>query len=70
MNKLLQRLRCWFDQHDLRVARRLGPFSEKVHCDACDKDFAVNHSTETMLPWDAEFEALYAPGGILDPKKR
>lgn len=63
----VRRLACMVAGHDYRVVRQMNPCSRKVACDRCGGCWAMHDPTRTFVPWDDEFEAMYAPGGPLDP---
>ena len=65
---MLERLICAVFGHRYIVERVLNPGARKVGCTRCDKHWAMHDGTRSFLPWDAEFEALYALGGVLEEK--
>jgi len=65
LERLVMRLLCACMGHRYFVARRLGVGARKVRCERCKKAWAMHDETLSFVPWDADFEALYAPGGLL-----
>lgn len=63
----VRRLVCWLTSHEYRVTRRMNKGARKLVCDRCGGAWGMHDATQTVVPWDAELEALYAPGGPLDP---
>jgi hypothetical protein len=63
----MTKLICWIFGHKYRVLRRMNPGARKVGCDRCHNVWAMHDGTRTLVPWDGQFEMLYAPGGPLDP---
>ena len=62
---MLERLICAVFGHRYVVERVLNLGARKVGCTRCGKHWAMHDGTRSFLPWDGEFEALYAPGGPL-----
>jgi hypothetical protein len=62
------RLACMVAGHQYRVLRRMNPGARKVGCDRCGAVWGMHDATRTLVPWDSSFEAMYAPGGPLDPE--
>jgi len=60
-------LRCLIGRHAFFVQRRMNPGARKVGCHRCGKTWAMHDRTRAFVPWDSEIEAMYAPGGPLDP---
>ena len=46
----------------------MNPGARKVGCDRCGAVWGMHDRTRTFVPWDSELEAMYAPGGPLDPE--
>ena len=67
VQRWVRRLVCAVASHEWRVVRKMNPGSRKVACDRCGGCWAMHDPTQTLVPWDDEFEAMYAPGGPLDP---
>ena len=64
----VRRLACMLVGHQYRVLRRMNPGARKVGCDRCGAVWGMHDRTRTFVPWDSELEAMYAPGGPLDPE--
>ena len=62
---MLERLICAVFGHHYVVERVLNHGARKVGCTRCGKHWAMHDGTRSFVPWDGEFESLYAPGGIL-----
>lgn len=62
-----RRLLCSIIGHQYRVVRRMTPGARKVGCDRCRQQWAMHDRTRAFVPWNGELEAMYAPGGPLDP---
>ncbi len=62
------RLMCWLFGHDYRVVRVMNPGARKLRCDRCQESFGMHDGTRTLVLWDSQLEAMYAPGGPLDPE--
>jgi len=62
---MLERLFCAALGHRYVVERVLNHGARKVGCTRCGKHWAMHDGTRSFVAWDGEFEALYAPGGIL-----
>ena len=60
-------LACMVLGHKYRVLRRMNPGERKVGCDRCGACWAMHDATRAFVPWDDEFEEMYAPDGPLDP---
>ncbi|OBQ32331.1 MAG: hypothetical protein AN487_22575 [Anabaena sp. CRKS33] len=61
-------LACKVVGHQYQVLRRMNPGARKVGCDRCGAVWGMHDRTQTLVPWDDEFEAMYALGGPLDPE--
>jgi hypothetical protein len=57
-----QKIRCMVFFHKLRVVQEFSGSTRKVYCSRCDSYFAMNDELRAFLPWDDEFEDLYANG--------
>lgn len=62
---MLERLLCAVLGHRYVVERVLNHGARKVGCTRCNRHWAMHDGTRSFVAWDGEFEALYAPGGIL-----
>lgn len=62
---MLERLLCAVLGHRYVVERVLNHGARKVGCTRCRNHWAMHDGTRSFVPWDGEFEAFYAPGGIL-----
>ena len=62
---MLERLICAVFGHRYVVERVLNHGARKVGCTRCGRHWAMHDGTRSFVPWDGEFEAMYAPGGIL-----
>lgn len=56
---------CKMAGHRYRVLRRMNAGSRKVGCDRCGGAWGMHDATRSFVPWDADLEACYAPGGPL-----
>lgn len=63
----VRRLACMVAGHNYRVLRQMNPGARKVGCDRCGCCWAMHDATRAFVPWNSDFEAMYAPGGPLDP---
>jgi hypothetical protein len=62
---MLERLICALLGHRYVVERQLNDRARKVGCTRCNRKWAMHDPTRSFIPWDGEFDALYAPGGPL-----
>ena len=62
---MLERLICAVFGHRYVVERVLNHGARKVGCTRCGKHWAMHDGTRSLVQWDGEFEAMYAPGGLL-----
>lgn len=67
VQRTVRRLACMVAGHKYRVARRMNPGARQVVCDRCRGAWGMHDATRAFVPWDADLEAAYAPGGPLDP---
>ena len=65
MTDRYERLLCAVLGHRYVVERVLNHGARKVGCTRCGRHWAMHDGTLSFVAWDGEFEALYAPGGIL-----
>ena len=68
VERWVRRLACTVAGHQYRVLRRMNPGERKVGCDRCRCTWGMHDRTRTFVPWDSSFDAMYAPGGPLDPE--
>ncbi len=59
MKRLLARISCLFGYHDLRIVQQLSQYCQKLHCERCERYYAINHHERVFLRWSGEFEAFY-----------
>jgi len=62
---MIERLLCAIFGHRYVVERQLNERARKVGCTRCNGHWAMHDPTRSFLRWNGEFEALYAPGGLL-----
>lgn len=62
----MKELICFFLGHKYTVVRRMNPGARKVHCSRCGNNWGMHDATRSFVPWDGEFDELYARGGPLD----
>jgi hypothetical protein len=62
---VLERLLCAIFGHRYVVERTLNYGARKVGCTHCHMYWAMHDWTRSFVPWDGDFEEIYAPGGIL-----
>ena len=62
---MFERIMCALFRHHFVIERVLNERARKVGCTRCGRSWAMHDPTRTFVPWDAEFESLYAPGGLL-----
>jgi len=67
LERTVRRLACMVVGHKYRVLRRMNPGTRKVGCDRCGAAWGMHDATRAFVPWDSDLEAMYAPGGPLDP---
>ena len=65
LERIVRLLACSLTGHRYTVAREFGR-ARKVACSRCGAAWAMHDDSRSFLPWDSEFEALYAPGGVLE----
>lgn len=49
--RLLQRIKCRLGYHRLVVIGRCGLASDHIGCVDCGRQWGMNHSTRTIIPW-------------------
>ena len=62
---MMEKLLCAVLGHRYVVERVLNHGARKVGCTRCGRHWAMHDGTRSFVEWDGEFEALYAPDGIL-----
>jgi hypothetical protein len=62
---VIERLICAIFGHRYALQRVLNRRARKVGCTRCARAWGMHDPTRSLVPWDAEFEAMYAPGGAL-----
>ncbi len=62
---MLERLICAVFGHRYVVERVLNHGAKKIGCTLCDRSWAMHDGTRSFVPWNGEFEMLYAKDGVL-----
>jgi len=57
---MLERLICALTRHRYAVERQLSDTSRKIGCTRCGRSWAMNDDVRTLVPWDSDFDRLYA----------
>lgn len=58
-NSPLQIIKCFtFRDHNYKQAAQYTSADYKMYCTVCGKEFALNTTIKSLLPWDEEFERL------------
>jgi hypothetical protein len=63
---MFERLMCAIFGHRYVVERVLNERARKVGCTRCNQHWGMHDPTRSFVPWDGEFDALYAKGGPLE----
>ena len=57
--RVIQKIKCmlpfslnYFFHEPLIVVKKLSFQCEKIKCQTCGKEFAINHSLKILLPWE------------------
>ena len=69
MSGFIINLICALRGHKYHVIKHMNPGARKIGCIRCGKAWAMHDGTRSLIPWDEELEALYAPGGPLHTSK-
>lgn len=56
INKII----CLILFHRIHVVQEFGGNARKVHCDRCDRYFAMHDGYQAFVEWDKDIEELYA----------
>lgn len=56
----IRRFLCFVIFHKLRTVQEFGPSQRKVLCTRCGTYYAMHDGMRAFLPWDDDFEDLYA----------
>lgn len=59
---------CAVFGHRYFVMRQINRGTRKLGCLRCGGAWGMHDATRSVIPWDADLEALYAKGGPLDPE--
>ena len=62
---MIEKILCAVFGHRYVVERVLNAGARKVGCTRCNRKWAMHDRTRSFVPWDGEFEELYAEGGLL-----
>ena len=62
---MFERLMCAVFGHKYVTLRVLNSGARKVGCTRCRREWGMHDETRSFVPWDAELERMYAPGGPL-----
>ena len=60
---MLKRMFCSLFGHDVRVVRVMNSQAQKLHCDRCNRDYAIHFPTRSFVRWDKTFDEFYAEDG-------
>lgn len=53
-------IRCIFGSHALYIIKEFSHTSRKVGCQRCSKTWGMHDCVQAFVPWDGDFDALYA----------
>jgi len=67
LDRLVRRLTCTVLGHHYHVVWHISGTTRKVACQRCGRAWAMHDPTQSFIPWDGDFERLYARGGALNP---
>ena len=67
---MISKLLCAIFGHRYVIERVLNAGARKVGCTRCRSHWAMHDETRSFVQWDGEFEAFYAPDGILSQASR
>ena len=57
---MLKKFKCWLLGHTLYHVQELSEQSERVKCDDCGKEFAINHAMNGLaIPFNRETRKFY-----------
>ncbi len=56
--RLIKRILCLFGYHKYFLIKELRPYSRKIGCKYCKKQFMMNDDCKCVLEWDQDFEDL------------
>ena len=62
---MLERLICALAGHKYVILRVLNAGARKVGCTRCSREWGMHDDTRSFIPWDADLDRMYAPGGPL-----
>lgn len=68
---MIKKILCRIFKHNFKVIQTFKHVHvQRLRCQRCKKDFAINHNIKAMLPWDEELEELYRALGntIIEPQ--
>lgn len=60
----IQKIKCVFGNHKLKVIRKLLDDSMLIHCTECKGYWGVNHSVRAILPFTKEMCEMYKLCGL------
>ena len=60
IKKITQKIKCKLGYHKYIKIQDLPWQCARIGCTQCRKQFAINHTLRCVLPWDHEFNHLYA----------
>lgn len=66
---MIERLLCAIFNHRYVVLMQFSPTSKRIGCTRCNKEWAMNDSVRSFVPWDGEFEEMYKLIGQWPDKK-
>ena len=65
MTEIINCFLCGLLGHRYVKERNLSKECRKIGCTRCSRKWAMNRAIEILIPWDDEFEELYASDGLL-----
>lgn len=68
---LLRRWDCALFGHDYEVWQQFTPYSRRIYCENCQRDWGMNDDVQCVVPWDAEIEDMYRTlGFVVRPRRK
>lgn len=56
---LKDKVKCFFGKHDFVAVKKLSSQCYKIKCRKCQRYWAINHTVQSLLPWDKEMADFY-----------
>lgn len=64
LESIVTKIKCILFGHKYFLIKRLTPWSKKIGCSRCAKQFGMNDDVKCIIEWSDELEEMYKVIGV------